>query len=65
LLIDQAEVKDNEKVVGENTKSSQDEVAEQPQSTCTCTDCGNPMVIIERFERGQLPRAPLARTIAA
>jgi hypothetical protein len=63
LLIDQAEVKDNEKVVGENTKSSQDEVAEQPQSTCT--DCGNPMVIIERFERGQLPRAPPARTIAA
>jgi hypothetical protein len=65
LLIDQAEVKDNEKVVGENTKSSQDEVAEQPQATYTCTDCGNPMVIIERFERGQLPRAPPTRTIAA
>ena len=65
LLIDQAEVKDNEKVVSENTKSSQDEVAEQPQVTYTCTDCGNPMVIIERFERGQLPRAPPTRTIAA
>jgi hypothetical protein len=55
LLIDQAEVKDNEKVVSKNTKSSQDEVAEQPQATYT--DYVNPMVIIERFERGQLPRA--------
>ena len=64
LLIDQAEVKDNEKDVSENTKSSQDEIAEQPQATYTCTDCGNPMVIIERFERGQLPRAPPTRTIA-
>jgi hypothetical protein len=56
LLIDQAEDKDNEKGVSENTKSSQDEVAEQPQATYTCTDCGNPMVIIKRFERGRLPR---------
>jgi hypothetical protein len=65
LLIDQAEVKDNENVVSESTKSSQDEVAEQALATYTCTDCGNPMVIIARFERGQLPRAPPARTIAA
>jgi predicted RNA-binding Zn-ribbon protein involved in translation (DUF1610 family) len=65
LLIDQAEVKDNEKIVSENTKSSQDEVAEQALATYTCPDCGNPMVIIECFERGQLPRAPPTRTIAA
>jgi hypothetical protein len=65
LLIDLAEVKDNEKVFGENTTLSQYEVAEQPQATYTCTDCGNPMVIIEPFERGQLPRAPPTRTITA
>lgn len=65
LLMDQAEVKDNEKVVSENTESSQDEFAEQAQFTYICPDCGDPMVIIERFERGQLPRAPPTRTIAA
>ena len=63
LLIDLENRED--KVASEHTKSSQDEVAEQPQATYTCTDCGNPMVIIERFERGQLPRAPPTRTIAA
>ena len=65
LLIDQAEPEDNEKAVSELPKSSQDEVTEQAQSTYTCPDCGNPMVIIECFERGQLPRAPPTRTIAA
>ncbi|MFT7675086.1 MAG: hypothetical protein ACI845_003506 [Gammaproteobacteria bacterium] len=66
LLIDQADVKDNEKVVSENTKPSQDEVAEQSeQPQPTYTDCGNPMAIIERFECGQLPRAPPTKTIAA
>ena len=25
-----------------------------------CPDCGAPMIIIETFERGQLPRAPPA-----
>ena len=65
LLIDQADREDTEKVVSDNTKSSQDEVTEQAQSTYTCPDCGNPMVIIECFERGQLPRAPPTRPIAA
>jgi len=27
-------------------------------ATYVCTDCGAPMIIIETFERGQLPRAP-------
>ena len=63
LLIDQENRED--KVASEHTKSSQDEVVEQAQSTYTCPDCGNPMVIIECFERGQLPRAPPTRTIAA
>ena len=63
LLIDLENRED--KVASELTKSSQDEVVEQAQATYTCTDCGNPMVIIERFERGQLPRAPPTRTIAA
>jgi peptide subunit release factor 1 (eRF1) len=54
-----------DKVASEHTKSSQDEVVEQAQSNYTCPDCGNPMVIIECFERGRLPRAPPKRTIAA
>ena len=65
LLIDQADREDTEKVVSDNTKSSQDEVTEQAQSTYTCPDCGNPMAIIKCFERGQLPRAPPKRPIAA
>jgi len=26
--------------------------------TCICPDCGAPMIIIDTFARGQLPRAP-------
>jgi hypothetical protein len=29
--------------------------------TYVCPDCGAPMIIIETFERGQLPRAPPVR----
>ena len=29
--------------------------------TYVCPDCGAPMIIIETFERGQLPRAPPRR----
>jgi len=56
LLIDQA---------SETTKSPQDQVAESVQSTYSCPNCGNPMVIIECFEREQLPRAPPVAMIAA
>jgi hypothetical protein len=34
-------------------------------ATYVCPDCGGPMIIIERFERGQLPRAPPGRTDAS
>ena len=27
-------------------------------TTYVCPDCGAPMIIIETFERGQMPRAP-------
>jgi hypothetical protein len=40
------------------------DIPEPPQTTCLCPDCGSPMVIIERFERGQLPRAPPLPIIA-
>jgi predicted RNA-binding Zn-ribbon protein involved in translation (DUF1610 family) len=30
----------------------------QTHATYACPDCGAPMIIIETFERGQLPRAP-------
>ncbi len=36
----------------------------EPVATYLCPDCGNPMVIIERFERGPPPRAPPVRIIA-
>ena len=55
----------NEKGVIENTASRQDDGLEQAQPTYICPDCGSPMVIIECFERGQLPRAPPMRIIVA
>ena len=33
--------------------------------TYVCPDCGAPMIIIETFERGQLPRAPPRRIDAS
>ena len=66
LLIAKTDDEDaNENGVIENTKSQQDDAPEQAQATYLCPDCGSPMVIIERFERGQLPRAPPVRIIAA
>jgi hypothetical protein len=66
LLIDKTNNEDaNEKGAIDNTASQQDEAPELPQATYICPDCGSPMVIIECFERGQLPRAPPAGTIAA
>ena len=66
LLIDKTDDEDAiENGAIENTKSQQDEISELAQATYICPDCGSPMVIIERFERGQLPRAPPVRIIAA
>ena len=36
-----------------------------PSATYVCPDCGAPMLIIETFERGQLPRAPPRRITAS
>jgi len=49
----------------DNSESRQDDALELPQATYLCPDCGSPMVIIESFERGQLPRAPPLGIIAA
>jgi len=66
LLIDKTDDDDaNEDGAIENIESRQDEVSEQIQATYICPHCGSPMVIIERFERGQLPRAPPLGIIAA
>jgi len=63
LLIDKThDEQANENGAIENTESN--ETPEPLQSTYICPDCHGPMVIIERFERGQLPRAPPARIIA-
>jgi Zn finger protein HypA/HybF involved in hydrogenase expression len=65
LLIDKTDDDDaNADGAIENTKAQQNEVSEQVQATYICPDCGSPMVIIERFERGQLPRAPPLGIIA-
>jgi predicted RNA-binding Zn-ribbon protein involved in translation (DUF1610 family) len=45
---------------GADTAHGSDESA-----TYVCPDCGAPMIIIERFERGQLPRAPPGRIDAS
>jgi Putative transposase/Transposase zinc-binding domain len=65
LLID----KSDDEEVGENgaidsAESKLTDIPELPQATYICPDCGSPMVIIECFERGQLPRAPPPRVIA-
>jgi hypothetical protein len=66
LLIDKTddeEVTENSAIA--NTESQSNEIPEPLPATYICPDCGSPMVIIECFERGHLPRAPPARIIAA
>jgi hypothetical protein len=48
----------NENTASESNASRQDDVPELVKTTYLCPDGGSPMVIIECFERGQLPRAP-------
>ena len=63
LLMDKTDDEDaNENGAIDSTVSN--ETPEPVQTTYICPDCGSPMVIIECFERGQLPRAPPARLIA-
>ncbi|MCP4877726.1 MAG: IS91 family transposase, partial [Gammaproteobacteria bacterium] len=65
LLLEQTDDDDaNENSAIENTESRQHDVLELAQVTYVCPDCGSPMVVIECFERGQLPRAPPARVFA-
>jgi hypothetical protein len=66
LLMDQTDDGDtNENSAIESVESKSNETPEPPQTTYICPDCGSPMVIIECFERGQLPRAPPLRISAA
>ena len=62
LLIDKIDDDDtNDQGAIESAKSN--EIPEPMQPAYICPDCGSPMVIIECFERGQLPRAPPVRII--
>jgi hypothetical protein len=64
LLIDKTDDEEvTERVPMEPAQSN--EMPEPLPATYICPDCGSPMVIIECFERGQLPRAPPVRIIAA
>ena len=65
LLLEQTD--DDEAIensVIDSVASATHEIPEPLPATYLCPDCGSPMVIIECFERGQLPRAPPARLIA-
>ena len=65
LLIDKVadeEITENGAIGSAESKLT--DIPELPQTTYICPDCGSPMVIIECFERGQLPRAPPLRVIA-
>ena len=64
LLIDKTddeEVDENGAIDSADSKLT--DIPELTQTTYICPACGSPMVIIERFERGQLPRAPPLSTI--
>jgi len=66
LLIDKTD--DDDAIENSAIDSAASETNETPEpipATYICPGCGSPMVIIERFERGQLPRAPPLRIIAA
>ncbi len=54
----------NENGIGKSAASESKEIPEPSSATYICPDCGSPMVIIECFERGQLPRAPPMRLSA-
>ena len=49
------------------TKDAEDTQDAEPGASTTwlCPDCGAPMLIIQTFERTQLPRAPPRRIDAA
>ena len=65
LLLDQTdEDEDNGNSVIDSVESKSNETPEPLQATYLCPDCGGLMVIIECFERGQLPRAPPVRITA-
>ncbi len=65
LLIDKTDDEEvNENGAIDSAESKLTDIPEPPQTTYICPDCGSPMLIIECFERGQLPRAPPARIIA-
>ena len=48
-----------------NAADTADSVNSDASATYVCPDCGAPMIIIETFERGQLPRAPPGRIDAS
>ena len=60
LLMEKTEDEDTNENGAINSAQS-NEIPEPIQATYICPDCGSPMIIIECFERGQLPRAPPAR----
>jgi len=63
LLIDKSGDDDTNDMVAIDSAPS-NETPEPISATYICPDCGSPMVIVECFERGQLPRAPPLRAIA-
>jgi hypothetical protein len=66
LLMAQTDDDDTiENSVIDSAASETNQIPEPIPATYICPDCSSPMVIIERFERGQLPRAPPLPIIAS
>ena len=65
LLLEQTDDDDAiENSAIDSAASKTNDIPEPLPATYICPGCGSPMVIIECFERGQLPRAPPAKIIA-
>jgi len=58
LLNDQADKESKDKGAIESKVTETDKTIDVQQVTYVCPKCNHPMLIIESFMRGQMPRAP-------
>ena len=58
LLMGKTNKEASNELVNGAVKTTARDPGEVTDATYVCPECGAPMVIIETFERGQLPRAP-------
>ena len=61
LLKEHADKTIQEKETSEGKTTEADKTMDAQQATYVCPNCNHPMLIIESFRRGQMPRAPPER----